>query len=250
MTQTKIPVPITDNLELAELDKQIAALQEQRHRLLFSTYPELTIRTDADMNPKTIWPNAKHIIKYAFSVAGKHYFEFEDAFNIPCQRALSTIVFYDQVSRKMSTDFLKYAMTAADNCLKSIRDPDNGQYMLRPTDAQNIIRIVLSRLGSPMLEPDLMYQLCSAVFFDQDENPEIYEWKHNQEKMALWKSLPDANLFFSAVPIRTCLPYIDAAGDNLPDFNNLMEQRGRTELSYFQSFLSSEQSKRLSSTTT
>lgn len=151
----------------------------------------MAVKINEEIDPKKYFPDSKHIIEYAFSLGDYHYFKFHDAFNIPAERALSTIAFYREVELNCDRAYLKAHSEAVINCLSPTRD--------RPTieagKALQLERQLQYRMDLPK-DTDLMYKLCSAVFFDQHENPVIYEFKYAVEKINRWKEETTLKGFF------------------------------------------------------
>jgi hypothetical protein len=179
------------------------------------------LKINNDINPKDYFPDSKFIIVYAFTLEkdGKeiHYFKFDDPFNIPAQRALSTVKYYREVDQKITSDLLRESLTAINNYLT----PTTADPRFELGKAQQILNILLYRLDLPP-DTDLIYSLAAVVYFDQFENPLIYEYNYAQTKIKSWQNGGSTPLdFFSLLPIRTLVPYLEHAGENLQAFDDL-----------------------------
>lgn len=231
---------ITDNsTDLEQIDEQIATLQAERRRLLAGSDTNLMVRTDANIHPKTYWPNIKYIIKYAFSIGEMHYFHFADFFNIPFERGLSTLTFWQELEMNCTRQFLKAASMATLNCL-TLKQDESGALGLKIGDAERIQRILYSRLNMPK-ETELMYSFAAAVFFDQWENPLNYEYAYGNEKKAFWKKAVGLTDFFLCRPLQEFIPSIANYESNLEICDRLMIQETAHHWTLFREQLSSEQ---------
>lgn len=193
----------------------------------------LEIKTD--INPKEYFPDSKHIIVYAFSIGQRHYFRFDDMLNIPYNRALQTLVYYKELGMNCDTEFLKAHTMAFDNALK--KETINVDTLI---DLKVLNDQLKQRLELPK-EPDLMYKLASVVFFDQLENPAIYEFKYGENKIRAWKKTASLTDFFLSRPLVELIPYLKFAEKNLQQFSRMTERASREHLANISALLSEEQ---------
>jgi len=203
----------------------------------------IEIRTGID--PKDYFPNAKHIIVYAFTIVQaaeasrpateRHYFRFDDMLNIPYNRALQTLVYYKEVGMNCDRDFLKEHAMAFDNAMSKETFTVDTLVQLKILNDQLKQRLELPK------EPDLMYKLASVVFFDQKENPEVYEFKYGENKIKAWKKNTELTDFFLSKPLQELIPYLKYAGENLLQFSRMTEKVSKEHLANISAMLSDEQ---------
>lgn len=194
---------------------------------------KLEIRTD--INPKTYFPDAKHIITYGFSIGERHYFRFDDPLSMGYDRALKCLVYYKEIDMNIDREFIKAHTQAIDNIFVKGKLTIDDLMDVRLLNNQLKQRLELPK------EPDLMYKLASVVFFDQHENPNIYEFKYGEKKIAFWKkstSLPD---FFLTRPIMELIPYLKYAEENLQQFSEMTQRATKEHLDNLLPLLSNEQ---------
>ncbi len=170
------------------------------------------------INPKQYFPDAKHIIIYAFSIGERHYFRFDDTINLPYERALNTLVYYKELEMNTDRAFLQAHTEAFDNALSKTKITLDTLVELKKLNDQLKQRIDLPK------EPDLMYKLASVVFFDQYENPAVYEFKYGEKKIKAWKKNTELKDFFLSKPIMELIPYLEYAGENLEQFSRMTEK--------------------------
>lgn len=168
-----------------------------------------------NINPKEFFPDAKHIIMYAFTLGDRHYFRFDDPLNTPYDRALKCMVYFKELEMNCDRDFLVAHTQAFDNVFSAAKMTTKDLVTL--VDLNNQLR---SRLELPK-EPELMYKLASVVFFDQHENPCVYEFKYGNSKIKFWKKNALLTDFFLQRPIMELIPYLQYAGENLEQFSQM-----------------------------
>lgn len=187
------------------------------------------------INPKDFFPDAKHIITYAFTVGDRHYFRFDDILNMGYDRALKTLVYYKELDMNCDRDFLKAHTQAFDNALKQTQITIETLIELKKLNDQLKQRLELPK------EPELMYKLASVVFFDQKENPYTYEFKYGENKIRFWKKNTTLTDFFLQRPLVELIPYLQYAGENLEQFSEMIEKTNQQHLDKILQMLSEEQ---------
>ena len=183
---------------------------------------KLEIKTG--INPKDFFPDAKHIIVYAFSIGDRHYFRFDDPLNTPYDRALKCLVYYKELDMNCDRAFIKAHTEAFDNALKKPSITIDTLIELKKLNDQLKQRLELPK------EPDLMYKLASVVFFDQNENPTVYEFKYGENKIRAWKKNTTLTDFFLSKPLKELIPYLEHAGENLEQFSQMTEKASHQHL--------------------
>lgn len=186
-------------------------------------------------NPKAYWPEAKHIIVYAFTIGERHYFRFDDPLNTPYDRALKTLVYYKELDMNCDRDFLTAHTQAIDNLFTQGRLTVKDLIVFMQLNNQLKERLELPK------ETELLYKLASVVFFDQHENPYTYEFKYGENKIKAWKKNTTLSDFFLSLPLKTLIPYLEHAGENLEMFSLMTKKATETHLTKISELLSEEQ---------
>lgn len=168
-----------------------------------------------NINPKQYFPDAKHIIMYAFSIGERHYFRFDDPLNTPYDRALKCMVYFKELEMNCDRDFLLAHTQAFDTVFSNNKMTTKDLVTLVDLNNQLKMRLELPK------EPELMYKLASVVFFDQHENPTVYEFKYGINKIKFWKKNTTLTDFFLQMPIMELIPYLKFAGENLEQFSQM-----------------------------
>jgi hypothetical protein len=187
------------------------------------------------INPKEFFPDAKHIITYAFTIGDRHYFRFDDLLNMNYDRALKCLVYYKELDMNCDRTFLKAHTLAFDNALKQQQITIDTLVELKHLNDQLKQRLELPK------EPDLMFKLASVVFFDQKENPYVYEYKYGENKIRFWKKSTSLTDFFLQKPLLELIPYLQYAGENLEQFSAMTKKTNQQHLDKMLAMLSDEQ---------
>lgn len=184
------------------------------------------------IEPKKYFPDSRFTIDYAFTLGKKHYFRFNSHINIPYQRGLQALVYYREVEMNTDRAYLQAHTEAVENVLRS-----------NPIDVFKIKMYndqLRQRLQLPK-DPELMYKLASIVFFDQHENPEVYEFEKGAQKIAEWKEAASLEDFFLQQPLKELIPFLRFVGENLRTFSRLVKDVNTTHLEELSTMLSPEQ---------
>jgi hypothetical protein len=161
------------------------------------------------INPKQYFPNEKYMIIYAFTIGDRHYFRFDDPMNTPYDRALKCLVYWKELDMNCDRAFIKAHTEAIDNMLLKGKFTIKDLLTIKTLNDQMKQRLELPK------EPDLLYKLASVVFFDQFENPIVYEFKYGESKIRHWKKETELTDFFLSRPLRELIPYLENYGENL-----------------------------------
>lgn len=201
----------------------------------------LKVEIKEGINPKEFFPDSKHIIIYAFTIGNRHYFRFDDPLNTPYDRALKCLVYYKELDMNCDRAFLKAHTEAIDNILKKGKFTIDDLLTIKTLNEQLKQRLELPK------EPDLMYKLASVVYFDQFENPVVYEFKYGEAKINSWKKNTSLNDFFLSKPLLELIPYLQYAGENLQQFSQMAEKASQQHLDNLLPLLSDVQKMTLQS---
>ncbi|MCL1933529.1 MAG: hypothetical protein FWF53_06950 [Candidatus Azobacteroides sp.] len=161
-------------------------------------------------NWKKKFPEQKYMIEEAFSIGGQKYYQFTDVFNLPVERGLTALMVYEETRMKCSVEYLQKHIEATRKILRS--------------DKIDIFRInqlneQLNERVNFALDIDLIYKLASVVYFDENENPSLYDGEYCREKIGFWKKNKEVADFFLQQPLTELLPYLKNADFNLNEYS-------------------------------
>lgn len=159
--------------------------------------------------------NEKYRIEYAFTSGGTKYYRFADIANLPYERGLSALCVYDEITMRCSRTFL---LTYADAVEKLLTSKRIDIYKIKT------LNDTLKQRLSMITDVDLLYKLASVVFFDETENPQVYEPAYAEKKIAKWRKDKGVADFFSQTPLLELMPFLRNVGVDLDIYTPVNEQ--------------------------
>lgn len=179
-------------------------------------------------NTKSIFPNQKHMIEYAFTVKGVKYYQFNDVFQIPYERGLMALAVYEEVRMKCTREYLLKHVEA---CRKILHDNKIDIYKLNALNEQMSDRLNLA------FDTDLLYKLASVVFFDKKENPAVYEPDYCKKKIEFWRENKDVNAFFLQKPLVELIPFLRDVDFDLQKYSETVKKVNKMHSEILQAFV-------------
>ena len=178
---------------------------------------------------RTIFPDLKteHRVKEAFVHEGVQYYQFDDVYNMPCDRAFAAMDYYEELRQRTTREYLKAHIEAVDTVLKASKI---NIYRL------NELNQFLRERVEFIVDTDIILKLASVMYFDKSENPYKYDMKYGQEKIQKWKDCPG---FFLETPIRELLPWEDISQSDLKNLETTIKEVKKHQTSKVSSLLSS-----------
>jgi hypothetical protein len=170
-------------------------------------------------------------IVFAFEVGGTKYYQFDDAFNTPCERALAALPYYRELDMRCTREYLLKHTEAVTELLTGtkVNLEKLGQLNVQLKDRLNMI-----------FEPDIAYKLASVVYFDKSESPYQYDFKYARKKIAHWKKHKGVHDFFLQMPLQKLIPFLSGVEMNLDIFSEVAEKMNRIHSAVISSISSSE----------
>lgn len=166
-------------------------------------------------------------IKFAFSLGGKNYFEFEDQHNGPILRQMSAIDVWTEFEQKVDSEYLKAFNETIqevknryrEEIKKKFNEKDFAEilnlYELQQKEETKFMKFLeLSNLH--LTNIDLIYKLASVRYFSVDENPMQFNTDVMFDKIESWRKAlgysVDAEInFFLTLPFKELLPSLDGS---------------------------------------
>jgi len=160
-------------------------------------------------------PKSNHTIVPAFTIGGVEYFQFDDAFNLPYLRGLTTITYFREMQMNCDRELLLAHCDAKENISKKLLEAFNIQAgkmnLTKIFDLQKesiALDMQLKERVTMITDPDLIYKLASIVFFDKNESPYNYEHSYNLKKIEFWKKHKTMHDFFLSLPVQKLVPFL------------------------------------------
>lgn len=145
---------------------------------------------------------SKHVIKPAFECGGIQYYEFDTTANLPFKRGLKFISIYNELDMKCDRFYLEKHVEAVENIFSGKKVGIDEMMKIRQLNTQMKERLKM------IFHEDLVYKVASVVFFDENENPNDWEWKYAMEKIERWKKAEGVQDFFLREPIQKLIPFL------------------------------------------
>lgn len=163
--------------------------------------------------PKTLFPGITYPITEKFRVDGVSYYSFDGQFALPYERAVKTITFYTEMSRRIDDSYLESHIAASDAIFKSDKIDIFKLHQLNEN---------MKAIRKFVIDTDLVYKLASVVYFDMHEDPRSYDPVYNQSKIEFWKEHLDVNDFFYSAPVLNLIPFLKDSGVNLEEYSRVV----------------------------
>lgn len=173
-----------------------------------------------------------HVVKEAFSCGGTTYYMFDDIFNLPYERALTALDFYEEFRQRTTKDYLRLHVQAVEDILSNPKKIDIGNLALLNKQLKERLNWII--------EPDLLYKLASVVFFDKNESPYIYSHKYGADKIKHWKKHSEMNAFFLQTPIVSLVPFLKECDIDFQAYSTVVEKMNKHLLENISTRLSPE----------
>jgi hypothetical protein len=176
----------------------------------------------------------EHRIIEAFEVKGVKYFRFDcEVGNMPYQRGLEALVFYEQVRMRCTREYLQEHIKALDTLLRSSKI---DIYKI------NQLNRNLNDRVNWVVESDSLYNLASVVFFDATESPYHFDHDYNKKKVEKWKQYGnELNDFFLQKPLETFIPFLATSNENLQPYLKVVEELNREQMKLIRAILSTRE---------
>ncbi len=187
--------------------------------------------TEAQPNPKEVFPNAISIVDYSFSIGQHNFFCFSDFNSTPMDRAFHALTHFNELDMRCDRDFLTAHSTAVTNLINDIKS-------IKLTEIVKLNLQLQERLEF-LFEPDIAYKLCSVVFFDQTENPHRYEYKKALEKAKLFREVPIDDFFLSK-PIGRFVNLTSLSISDFQPYCEVIMKMTRKQLDFISTMLSEQ----------
>lgn len=164
---------------------------------------------------KDKFPGLDYQFTEAFTVAGRTFYEMDAMVNIPYERGVICLRFYEEMNQRVDREYLIEHTKAVANLCKL--------YPGKPVDL-NKIEQLNANLGDRLnwiIDTDLAYKLASVVYFDKHEHPAKYDFKYNDEKIEFWKKHMSAKEFFFMQPLIKLIPFLKEFEGNFETYQQV-----------------------------
>jgi hypothetical protein len=178
---------------------------------------------------KSVFPEQKHIVEFAFNVGGTDFYQFADIFSLPYERGLMAVAVYNELDMRCSRAYL---MKHTETISELLKGQEIDIFKINTLNEQMKQRLQL------VTDVDLLYKLAAVVFFDKNENPALYEQDYCVKKIAYWKEHRGVADFFLQKPLVELIPFLQNVEIDLDTFTILNNELNELHLERFRMFSS------------
>lgn len=160
--------------------------------------------------------DGKFHIEEAFVYGGKTYYHFPDQFQVPSDRQMMALAYYEELAMRVDKSYLEAHTKAMD---KILSDPHK-------INIQGIMQLNMNlkeRLELIPL-PDYIYRMASVVFFDESESIYTYDYDYNKKKIERWKRSEDVLAFFLKTPLVELIPSLKSVIESSRTYSPVLEK--------------------------
>lgn len=176
-----------------------------------------------------------HVVEEAFTIEGETYFMIKDAFNTYAERGLYALSVYEEWNQRCTKEHLMAHVAATKNIYNS-----------KNIELSEIIKLneqLIERLNFVVPTSDIIWRLCSVVFFDKSESPYRYDPEYAKVKIAKWKANGKIYDFFLSLRINQLIPLPELSEEDLSLYLKVVNQVSQSQLDNLLSKLTSNQRK-------
>lgn len=173
---------------------------------------------------KKPFEGSKRIIKPAFEVGGVQYYEFDTTANLPFKRGLKFLSVYNELDMKCDRFYLNSLCDAIEAQFNKPRVGFTEMANIRTWIAQTKDRLTW------VYQEDLVYKLASVVFFDENENPDDWEWGYALKKIEHWKKHSPVGDFFLQEPLQKLIPFLGESKLNILTYSQTQKEQDKAML--------------------
>jgi hypothetical protein len=158
---------------------------------------------------------ADYPLQFAFNCGGIDYFEFVDKNNLPYERGLEALTFYQEMQNGVTNDYIKNYNAAMN---KLLSDP-------KKINLNEIIKLqaYFEQRCNYIVSKEIIYKVASVAFVDKNEPLTRYDFKANEKKIKNWKENA-GDSFFLSMPIKKLVPFLQKSGDTSLMYLNIVEK--------------------------
>jgi hypothetical protein len=158
---------------------------------------------------------ADYPLQFAFNCGGIDYFEFVDKNNLPYERGLEALTFYQEMQNGVTNDYIKNYNAAMS---KLLSDP-------KKINLNEIIKLqaYFEQRCNYIVSKEIIYKVASVAFVDKNEPLTRYDFKANEKKIKNWKENA-GDSFFLSMPIKKLVPFLQKSGDTSLMYLNIVEK--------------------------
>lgn len=159
-------------------------------------------------------------LEYAFTCNGIEYFEFIDKNNLPYERGMEALTFYQEMQNGVTNDYLKAYNAKMSQLLSDPKKINLNEIIKLQARFEERCNYIVSK--------DIIYKVASIAFVDKKEPLTRYDYKLNEKKIKNWKENA-GDSFFLSMPIKKLIPFLQKSGDTSLMYLNIVEKMDKIQ---------------------
>jgi hypothetical protein len=148
-------------------------------------------------------PTHDFALSFAFNCEGVDYFEFVDKNNLPFERGLEALTFFQEMQNGVTNEYLLQHVEAVKKIYSDPRKVNINEAVKLNARLEERLKFIISK--------DIIYRVASVCFVDKSENLLKYDFEYNKKKIEAWKR--SGNAFFLSAPIKKLIPLLEKSGE-------------------------------------
>ncbi len=158
---------------------------------------------------------AEYPLQFAFNCGCIDYFEFVDKNNLPYERGLEALTFYQEMQNGVTNDYIKNYNAAMS---KLLSDP-------KKINLNEIIKLqaYFEQRCNYIVSKEIIYKVASVAFVDKNEPLTRYDFKANEKKIKNWKDNA-GDSFFLSMPIKKLVPFLQQSDSTSLMYLSIVEK--------------------------
>lgn len=165
---------------------------------------------------KPEWVDKKSLeIVKAFEIDGIQYYQFKDTFNMPCLRGLCALTYYDELRMRCDNEYLKLHVDFVDKVIADKKSIDIGKLAVVNKNLRDRI--------TNIVPTDMVLKLASVIYFDENENPYVYDYSYGSKKIELWRKQIKKYGFFFQVPLSNLIPELKESKEDFQIYSEISQ---------------------------
>ncbi len=154
-------------------------------------------------------------LEFAFKCGGVDYFEFVDKNNLPYERGLEALTFYQEMQNGVTNDYIKNYNAAMSKLLSDPKKINLNEIIKLQMRFEERCNFIISK--------DIIYKVASVAFVDKSEPLTRYDFKDNEKKIKNWKENA-GDSFFLSMPIKKLIPFLQQSEHTSLMYLNVVEK--------------------------
>lgn len=188
-------------------------LKKQLHKLF------LLLAEKCQPSAKEWQLDTDHTVTPSVYADGVQYYQLQDLMNGYCRRTLSALDIFEKWNMRCSREHL---IEFVGKCESIFKKQSIGLNEI--IEFRQVINDLKERLLLPIPSSELIYELASVAFFDENENPYSYDEQYNKKKIEKWKQSKSIEDFFLSMPFKNIVSLPDLSNIDLKDYFQTLEK--------------------------